>query len=221
MSLRRLPKHRAQRMYENQQKGIVQGVGEYGIPQIMPEYDVDGVEQWLSFNSCVQTEVPEKRGVHFFIDDYQFDRVWQKPERYIETLARFGAVMSPDFSPYSDFPKAIQIYNHYRKHWCGWYWQRHGIKVIPTITWSSPETLEWAFDGEPVGGVVAISSVGMFDTQEHIDWLIDGYEEMCRRLEPCLVLWKGKVPEELNGDDRIQKITGQLERLHGLKGEKD
>ena len=220
MPRRRLARWRMERMYENQQKGIIEGVGEFGIPRIEPVYDVEGVEAWVPFNAAKGVREPWKTGVHFFIDDHEFDRVWQKPERYLEMLRGFRAVMSPDFSPYSDFPKAIQVYNHYRKHWCGWWWQHHGVKVVPTITWSSPDTLEWALDGEPVGGVVAISSVGMFDTKEHRAWLVDGYWEMMEHLRPCRVLWKGKVPEEFEVDVKsgmIVKLPEHAERLHGLR----
>jgi hypothetical protein len=215
----RLARYKLDRMYENQQKGIVEGVGEYGIPMLRPVTDISRVEKWVSFNACKHLRQPGRAGVHFFIDDHEFDAVWQKPERYLDMLRGFACVTSPDFSPYSDYPKAIQVYNHYRKHWCAWYWQQNGVVVVPTITWSSPETLEWAFDGEPVGGIVAISSVGMFDTAEHERWLCDGYEEMLRRLKPVKVLWKGKVPERYEGDEMIQRIeASHLERLHGLNG---
>ena len=67
--------------------------------------------------------------------------------------------------------------------------------------------------------MVAISSVGMFDTKEHERWLCEGYEEMVRRLKPVKVLWKGRVPERYEGDGRIQRIeASHLERLHGLRG---
>lgn len=218
MAVRRLPGNRERRGCLNQEKGIIDGVGEFGIPELWPEYDVAGVEKWISFNEVGGCSIPERTGVHFFVEDHLFERVWSRPERYYGVLAKFGAVCTPDFSPFSDFPKACQVWNHYRKHWCGWWWQRNGVKVVPTVTWSSPETLEWAFDGEPVGGVVAISSVGMFDTVEHERWLVDGYEEMVRRLKPVKVLWKGKVPERYVGDGRIQRIeASHLERLHGLR----
>lgn len=218
MSVRRLPGNRERRGILNQEKGILDGVGPYGIPQIWPEADIDGVEKWISFNEAGGCSVPERTGVHFFIEDHLFERVWDRPERYVDALSKFAAVCSPDFSPYADFPRAVQVFNHYRKHWCGWWWQEHGVKVIPTVTWSSPDTLEWAFDGEPIGGVVAISSVGMFDTAEHREWLLDGYEAMLARLEPVKVIWKGRVPEEYEGDLRIEKIeAAHLERLHRLR----
>ena len=87
--------------------------------------------------------------------------------------------------------------------------------MIPTITWSSPDTLEWCFDGEPVGGIVATSSVGMFDNPTHISWLLDGYEEMLKQLQPIKVIWKGKVPEELKGDEErglIVKIASHTDK---------
>ena len=198
--------YRNTRNYENLQKAMFWGAGEYDIPILTPVKQVD-VKQWIPFNYFKNWRTPEDTGVHFFIDDYQFERVWKFPDTYVQALARFGCVCSPDFSPYADFPKAVQIYNHYRKHWCGAYWQSRGLAVVPTITWSSPDTLEWAFDGEPVGGVVALSSFGMFSTDESKAWMVDGYAEMIRKIDPCCILWKGRVPDELKGDVSSGRIV--------------
>ena len=176
-----MSKHNAYRQtrgYENCQKVIYEGAGEYNIPELLPVNNISGLDGWISWNKAATARRYDNKGCHFFIDDYHFVRLWEQPDHYLDLLNKFAAVTSPDFSPYSDFPKAIQVYNHYRKHWLGRYWQDNGITVIPTITWSSPDTLEWAFVGEPVGSIVALSSVGMFDTEEHREWLIDGYYKM-------------------------------------------
>jgi len=191
--------YRQTRNYENLQKAYFWGAGPYDIPALSPVKTCD-VENWIGFNYAKGCDDPDRHGVHFFVDDYQFERVWKQPDVYTPMLAKFRAVCTPDFSPYADFPKAIQLYNHYRKHWCGAYWQAKGLTVIPTITWSSPDTLEWCFDGEPVGGVVAMSSVGMVTAQEYRSWLLTGYEAMLERLEPVKIVWKGHVPEELRAD---------------------
>lgn len=81
-------------------------------------------------------------GIHFFLDDYQFMRLWNNPERYIDLLKKFNCVLSPDFSLYADYPTALQIYNHYRKHWLAACWQMYGIEVIPTICWSNEKSFE-------------------------------------------------------------------------------
>ena len=125
--------YRNQRNYQNLQKAMFWGVGEYDIPAIEPVKAFD-VDKWLPFNYAKGCKEPDNVCVHFFIDDYQFERVWNWSDKYATYLSQFKAVCSPDFSPYSDFPKVIQLYNHYRKHWCAAYWQSKGMTVIPSIT---------------------------------------------------------------------------------------
>lgn len=48
----------------------------------------------------------------------------------IPMLQQFRYVLIPDFSLYTDFPKALQIWNHYRKYWIGAYMQLYGIDVF-------------------------------------------------------------------------------------------
>lgn len=152
--------YRQTRNYENLNRCIYPGVGEFGIPELEPVHC--DAETWIGFNYAKGCDVEDRpaHSVHFFIDDYQFNRLWTAPDVYLPMLSGFRCVATPDFSMYTDFPKAIQIYNHYRKHWLGRYWQDHGITVIPTIAWSTPDSYEWCFDGEPVGGDVIVSSVG-------------------------------------------------------------
>lgn len=190
--------YRQQRNYENLNKAIYPGDGRFDIPFIEPvECSVDN---WISFNFAKTCEDPEIHGVHFFIDDYQFNRVWAQPDAYLDRLRRFQAVCSPDFSTYTDFPRAVQIYNHYRKHWLGAYWQEHGITVIPTISWSDYSSFDWCFDGEPVGGMVAVSSVGTQNNPVTQELFITGYREMMDRLEPSTVIMYGNVPDECYGN---------------------
>lgn len=191
--------YRQQRNYENLNKAMYSGVGQFGIPEIRVERDVT-VDNWISFNFVRTCEEPEIHGVHFFIDDYQFTRVWSQPDTYLPRLRQFQAVCSPDFSTYTDFPKAVQIYNHYRKHWLGAYWQQNGITVIPTISWSDHSSYEWCFDGEPVGGIVAVSSVGTQLNREAKRLFIDGYREMMKRLKPSAVIMYGSVPADCTGN---------------------
>lgn len=135
-----------------------------------------------------------------FLDDYQFNRLWTNIDRYIPMLQKFRYVMSPDFSTYTDFPKVMQIYNHYRKHWVGAYLQEAGIQVIPTISWSTPDSFEWCFDGEPEGAAVEVSSVGCMNSKEKKALFLAGYEEMIRRLSPETIIFYGSVPEECMGN---------------------
>ena len=191
--------YRNRRNYENLERRIFDGVGEYGIPQIQPIAYEGGCE-WISFNYAKSCEKREDKGVHFFVDDYQFNRLWTDIDRYIPMLSQFRYVMSPDFSTYTDFPKAIQIYNHYRKHWVGAYLKEAGIQVIPTISWSTSDSFEWCFDGEPNGATVAVSSVGCMNGKEKKSLFLAGYKEMVRRLQPETIIFYGNVPDECMGN---------------------
>ena len=189
--------------WENQEKAMFDGVGEYDIPVIEPE-DYHTVD-WIGFNSAKTTRKREGKGVHFFLDDYQFKRLWIYPDRYINMLKQFDFVMSPDFSTYTDFPKALNIYNHYRKHWIGAYLQSKGVHVIPTISWSTPDSYDWCFDGEPHDSTVAISSVGCSNV---IDKFVEGYNAMIQALNPSAIIFYGDVPEECKGNIvHISKFT--------------
>ena len=124
--------YRTQRNYENVQRMLFNGIGEYDIPQI--ESIQFNNAEFIGFNYARSAKNPEDKAVHFFLDDYQFNRVWTDADRYIPMLQRFKYVLTPDFSLYTDFPKALQIYNHYRKHWLGAYWQMHGINVLNGVS---------------------------------------------------------------------------------------
>lgn len=181
--------------FENLDKFSFFGVGKYEIPQIDPETKYPGGE-FVGMNYALTEKFPESKIMHCFVDDYQFIRYWNNPDKYLPVLSKFSAVCSPDFSTYMDMPLAMQIYNHYRKHWLAAYWQLNDITVYPTISWSDEKSYEWCFDGEPVGGVVAVSSVGTQKNKESKRLFLLGYEEMMKRLDPAWVIFYGIVPEE-------------------------
>lgn len=192
--------YRETRFYENCEKRIFECVGAYDIPPIQGMETIGPVDDFIGFNYALKEKQPENKGVHFFLDDYIFERIWRNPYRYLPILKRFKYVLSPDFSPYCDFPKAIQIYNHYRKHWMGAFMQENGIQVIPTVTWSTHPSYEFCFDGEPKNSVVAVSSVGCLTWKDGEKMFLDGYREMIDRLHPSMILLYGTVPDECDGN---------------------
>lgn len=199
--------------YENLCYGVFEGVGKYDIPIIEPiKYDSC---EFIGFNYAKTCKSREDKGIHFFLDDYQFERLWNRPEVYLQMLQQFRYVMTPDFSTFTDFPKALQIWNHYKKHWLGAYLQERGVNIIPTISWSDKESLEWCFDGEPVNSVVAISSVGTQKNKVAKEKFLLGYEEMVKRLQPETIIFYGNVPEECKGN--IVKIRAFQEKFREAK----
>lgn len=173
-----------------------EGVGEFDIPEIRPVYEMPEVDEWIGFNYVLSEAHPENKGVHFFVDDYQFERVWNSPEKYCDILSRFKVVLAPDFSPYGDMPLATQIFNHYRKHWCAAYWQDRGLTVIPTIRASEdPRSFSFYLDGEPMNGIVAYSSMWTSDIE---DINRREYKKMVSTLHPKKIIVYGDIMPWMN-----------------------
>lgn len=89
--------YRTCRNYENLEKKMFEGVGEYGFPQLEPTV-FRGQCEFIPFNYASKTTGRAQKGVHFFLDDYQFNRLWTNINRYTDMLSQFRYVMTPDFS---------------------------------------------------------------------------------------------------------------------------
>lgn len=197
--------------FENCDKAIFPSSNAWGIPEIQPEHINIRRIEWIPFNYAMTSKNRESKGLHFYLDDYQFQRLWNRPDDYIPLLKQFAAVCSPDFSQYTDMPPAMRMYNHYRKHWLAAYWQMHGIHVIPTICWSDSNSFAWCFDGEPTGSIVSISSVGTQADTESQKMFADGCREAIKKLNPTEILWYGKCPEEF--DWNVVKIEPHYQEI--------
>lgn len=188
-----------------------EGVGKYDIPYIEPLHELPKVTEWIGFNYVLSDKNPEGKGVHFFVDDYQFERVWNNPDAYVKKLLQYEAVIAPDFSPYGDMPLATQIFNHYRKHWVARYFQERGVNIIPCIRASTDErSLDFYLDGEPKGGIVAISSMWVNKSKELKDYFMREYNLMYETLKPCKVLVYGTKIDGLKGNiEYIESFTSK------------
>ena len=189
------------RLYENLRiffpdQAFCKGWGQ--IPQIEPVSKVD-ITRWIPFTEAGKRKIDKSAGIHMFLYDFQFERLWNTPNKYIPMLQKAGAVCSPDFSMYTDTPRALNLYNHYRKHWLAAFWQANGITVIPTICWADDQSFEWCFDGEPSEGIVAVSSIGVMKDQKARALFAAGYSKMIEALNPAEILFMGSVPEECTG----------------------
>lgn len=189
-------------VFENQELMQFPCVGKYGIP-VMEKTDTTG-DKMLRFMDWKEVENPEDYIAHFYYDDYKFMAAWRDPNKFLDKLKQFKAIVSPDFSLYTDFPVALQILSCYRRQWCGAYWQHMGLDVIPDVVWGKKESYEFCFDGIPEGGTVAVSTVGVKNDKTWNDEVgslfRDGYNEMMKRLCPSTILFYGDMIEGLEGN---------------------
>jgi hypothetical protein len=161
-------------------------VGNYDMPVIYKQsFETDNLSLIGFHNTKSKDSSGIDRTVHFFIDDHKFECVWNAPAQYIGRLSQYKAVLSPDFSMYTNMPLPSQIWNTFRRRWCSAYWQANGLTVIPTVTWSDERSFEFCFDGIEKGSVVAVSTVG---SRKGKKAFLNGFTELCRRLKPEKVL---------------------------------
>lgn len=167
----------------------------------------------VSFNAAL-TAKDHNQCVHFFIDDYQFERIWNLPDRYVECLRQFQCVIAPDFSQYTDMPYPRRMWNNYRGKFIGAWLQSQGVTVIPNVTWSLPDSYEYCFDGIPQQSVIAINSTGAarYGLTRFL-WL-KGYREALSRLRPLAVIRYGTM---IPGEDTSVSIYFNNERVLNLR----
>lgn len=161
---------------------------EYGIPLVKKQ---KVKPEWLvPFGQRIRTEKELRKGCyHFFLDDYRFEHVWNRPYDTLSVIEKVGNTLTPDFSLYTNYPLAMQIWNTYRNRWLGAFWQSLDINVIPTICWSDEKSYDFCFKGVEKGSTVAISIVS---SKKAGSAFVNGFIEMLNEIEPKLILCYGE-----------------------------
>ena len=157
-------------------------------------------------------------GIHFYIDDYQFERIWNDPCRYIDLLSQFECVLTPHYSVYSDMAFPIRVYNTYRSKLLGQMMQDAGLIVIPTVYWGWEDTYDYEFDGLPENSTLSIYTMNWDNTEENKELNEKGLRELIKRKSPkrLLIYSNGKEIDFDFGD--IEVIYYKNEIFERLKG---
>lgn len=92
--------------------------------------------------------------VHFYEDDFRFERLWNEPRKYLPKLSKFDGLIMPDFSTCIDFPKPLKLWNGYRNQLLGAWFQREGLTVLPNAR--CQPGCDWLIEGLPKHSVIAI-----------------------------------------------------------------
>ena len=160
-------------------------------------------------------ENAEKAGIHCFIDDYQFERLWNRPNEYIELVRPYQCMLSPDFSLYTDMTMPTKIWNVYRSRLIGAYYQAQGIDIIPTVQWAEADTFEFCFKGIEQGGTVAVSTIGVKEDPECYALWVAGMQEMIKQVKPKTILVYGGALDFNYGKIKVVYYKNhQLEKWH-------
>lgn len=199
-------RQRTNDVYHLDDVGAVEG--EYDMPTLEGEQYIP--DRLIGFNYVLSSE-DKNYGVHFYIDDYQFERLWNNTEKYIKKLRAFECVLTPDFSLYLDMPESIKIWNTYRSRLIGQKLQGEGIIVIPTVSWADEKSFKYCFDGLPKKSVLSISTVGIKRSSEALNIFKTGVNEMIKRCNPSDILLYGGMVEGMDfGKIKIHEYSNEV-----------
>lgn len=187
--------------------------GFYQMPCIESETHIpNGL---MGFNYAL-TSGDHSKGIHFYVDDYQFERIWNDPHKYIDILRDYDCVLTPDFSLYMDMPMSMKIWNVFRSRLIGQMMQDEGLTVIPTVSWAEKETFDFAFAGLPEGGVMSISTVGVKQDPHAFEIWKAGTDELIKRKKPSALLVYGGAVDYDYGKTKVfyfkNEVTERMKR---------
>lgn len=151
--------------------------------------------------------------VHFFINDLLFIRVLRNPEKYLEFFKKCHSVIGTDLSQYANMPAEERYLCAYINSAFSAYLQRNGVRVIPNITWSLPDSYAYSWSTMPRNSVIAINCKGVLkhDLSKYL-WY-RGYEEAIATLHPSLIIRFGtRMPFE-HSEISIYFFNERLMRL--------
>ena len=191
--------------------------GKYNMPMLKP---VDYVPKRMMGFNYANTSSDFEATLHFYIDDYQFERLWNRPLEYLPLMAKFDACLTPNYSIYLDYPEAAKIWNTWRGRLLGQVMQDYGITTIPIVYWSDERSYEWAFDGLPENSTLSMNDFHRGENEARILW-DNGVKELIRRKSPKRILLFGTRKEQKCDFDfgNIEVIYYQNENYKRMRGD--
>jgi hypothetical protein len=176
---------------------LVQGArydGKLEIPVIEAESALPN--RLISFSKALNTEDYDQ-WVHFYEDDGKFERIWNKPYKYLPKLKKFKGVITPDFSIYRDMPLVMQEWNTYRGKAIGHFLQNYGIAVLPNVRAGDERTYDFCCNGVVPGETICIGSHGCVKIKEERSFFKRGLAAIVDRLNPTCIVVYGKAPDDI------------------------
>lgn len=174
-------------------------VGKWSIPLIKKQALSNDK---VSLVACSDTKTNDnvcnrKKGVHFFVDDYRFNSIYDHPERTLSRYSQYAFLLSPDYSTYSDMGLWRQLENVAKNRWVGAYWQSKGLTVFPTVSWGLSQSFDFCFDGIKQNATVAVGMIGCKRSKLHF---MRGYNAMLEKIEPAKIICFGTPFPEMDGN---------------------
>lgn len=153
-------------------------------------------DKLISFSKAISSKETDS-WVHFYEDDVKFERLWNKPNKYLSILKKFNGVITPDFSVYRDMPLVMQQWNIYRSRAIGHWLQENDIPVIPNVRFGDSRTFEASCAGIEKNGVISIGSHGCIKLLRERSYFEEGLAYIIKKLEPSTIVVYGSAPDNI------------------------
>lgn len=162
----------------------------YDIPKLQPCQIMPTA--LIPFSTAVSRSCTDFHGfVHFYEDDVKIERFWNNPLKYLARLSKFDGVISPDYSLYRDFPRAMKIWNTYRNYACGAWLQSQRLNVIANIRLSGKNSEDYALAGAPCNSVIAFGAHGNIRPTDNRDYFFIDIAKAVNILHPQAIVVYG------------------------------
>lgn len=196
--------------------------GEYDIPMMHRFIDAPG-ENTIDFTGSFDRRLKNHKNlnVNFYIHDNEFEKIWSRPDKYIDHLKCFKSVIAPDFSMsvgIGGMPFAMNIWNKYRNHALSHYLYLNGVRIIPNVAIPPEYCYDWIFDGIPQNSIVACCTNGRIKAKASRLEFCKGFNEMVKRLKPLKVIIVGRIPQELETDVEIINFSTRNQQIKAKEG---
>jgi hypothetical protein len=168
-------------------------------------------KRMIGFNYAKTRDISDAC-VHFFLDDYQFERIWQYPTRY-GYLMKADCVCLPNWSTWVDAPEELQRWNVYRNSAIGAWWQAYGMTVVPVLMWADEKSFEWCFKYTPRHSTVAVCAKGTQNSKEGRLAFARGMNAALEACEPTRVLLVGNADFDFGGVEVVRYEDEQIRRF--------
>lgn len=172
--------------------------GRWGFPIIKKQQlDVNDIELISCSDVSKKNDKNLHKGVHFFVDDFRFETIYNHPEKSLERYGKYRFLLTPDYSLYAEMDPWRQIESVGKARWVGAKWQEKGKIVVPTVSWGLARSFEFCFDGIQKNSIVA---VGMIGCKRNKGDFLKGYYQMLTKIEPEAIICFGDPFDEMDGN---------------------
>jgi hypothetical protein len=111
---------------------------DYGVPLLDITMQANCLEAPFAGWGTVPRKDKMTGTYHFYVEDYRFENIWKNPLDIVNSSCH--SIVEPNFSVFDDMPKAVALWQMYRKRWLSRWFQSAGITIFVDLNISERHT---------------------------------------------------------------------------------